>query len=150
MRRQGIHSVGHLGEGKDGVVHRTNRKSAVKELKRPDLYHRELRAYQVLSDLSISEVGGFKVPRLIGFDDDSRIIEMTIVTPPYFLDFASTYDEVEMFRFDFSEEVWAEREAHWRDLFGLDWASVSTARDKFLQLTGLMHLDLSPKNIRSR
>ena len=37
----------------------------------------------------IESVGGFNVPRLINFDDDLLILEMSIVFPPFIVDFAS-------------------------------------------------------------
>jgi hypothetical protein len=109
-----------------------------------------LRAYRLIRELSIGRIGPFKLPRLIDSEDEGRLIEMSIVSAPYFLDLASTHDELEMARLDFSDEVCAEREQHWQELFGEDWASVRNARDSLLELTGLMYLDLSPKNIRVR
>src|SRR4026207_1339587 len=46
---------------------------------------------------------GFHVPQLIRADDDLWVIEMTIVTRPFVLDFAGAYLNS---RPEFSEETW--------------------------------------------
>jgi hypothetical protein len=140
--------VGSLGHGKDGDVLKTDRDSAIKKLRTMELYRRELRAYKLLDELSISELDGFSLPRLLGYDEDAFLIEMTIVTPPYMLDFASTHDEVEMEFLGFTDEIWAEREQHWTDIFGDQWPRVRALRNTFLRLTGLMYLDATKNNIR--
>jgi hypothetical protein len=142
--------VERLGSGKDGDVLKTNRKSAIKIFKTAELYRNELRAYQLLKELSIRKIERFKIPRLLGFDDDALLIGMTIVSPPRMLDFASCVDEVELEFLNFSEEVWAEREAHWSETFGQDWPLIQAATTTFLRLTGLTYLDPSPNNIRLR
>jgi hypothetical protein len=142
--------VERLGSGKDGDVFKTNRKSAIKIFKTSELYRSELRAYQLLDELSIRAIEGFKIPRLIGFDDHALLIEMTIVSPPRMLDFASCVDEVELEFLNFSEEVWAERETHWSETFGHDWPLIQAAKNTFQRLTGLTYLDPSPNNIRLR
>jgi len=148
LTRNKLLIVGSLGHGKDGDVLKTDRKSAIKKLKTLELYRRELRAYKLLDELSIVELEGFALPRLLGYDENSLLIEMTIVTPPYLLDFASTHDEVELEHLGFTDEIWAEREQHWANIFGDQWPRVRTLRNTFLRLTGLMHLDPSRNNVR--
>ena len=87
-----------LGDGKDGFVFETERKSAVKFLIDDTLYRRELRAYQILRQRDIDELNGFQIPRLIRQDEPLRAIEMTIVRPPFLLDFASAYTREEYAR----------------------------------------------------
>ena len=90
----------------------------------------------------------FALPRLISENDSERVVEMTIVSPPFILDFASSYDELELLHLGFTDEVWAERETHWAEIFGPDWRVVRAARDELARVTELMILDLTPNNIR--
>jgi hypothetical protein len=148
LTRNKLLILGLLGTGKDGDVLKTDRTSALKKLRTLELYRRELRAYKLLDELSIAELEGFSLPRLLGYDEEALLIEMTIVTPPYLLDFASTHDEVEMEFLAFTDEIWAEREQHWADVFGDQWPRVRTLRNTFLRLTGLTYLDPSKNNVR--
>jgi hypothetical protein len=84
----------------------------------------------------------------VRIDPSLRAIEMTIVQPPFILDFASAYPQQEYDRFAFPEDVLAEREGHWAEIFGERWPIVTALRETFRQKTGLMLLDLSLNNIR--
>jgi hypothetical protein len=148
QQRHNVQLVDRLGDGKDGLVFETAHRRAVKFLLDESLYHRELRAYQILRHRDIDEINGFQVPRLIRWDDELRAIEMTIVQPPFVLDFASAYTIEEYNRFQFDEEVLAERESHWAELFGDHWATVQAICNEFTSRTGLILLDLSLNNIR--
>ncbi len=88
------------------------------------------------------------MPQLIRNDDELLAIEITVVTPPFLLDFASAYTDDELNWLGFSPEVWAEREAHWAEVFGDHWPDAAAVRDAFHRITGLHLLDLSPNNIR--
>ena len=78
-----------LGEGKDGYVWRTSRWTALKIHLTEESYQPERDAYIRLRDLGIDEVAGLRVPTLWEFDDACLAIEMSIVAPPYYVDFAS-------------------------------------------------------------
>ena len=59
-----------LGWGQEGFVWETTRGSAIK-VYRPDAqlnFNRELRAYGILSQSNISNIGGFEVPQLLDHD----------------------------------------------------------------------------------
>jgi hypothetical protein len=73
-----------------------------------EFYEREYAVYERLRDHSVTEVLGFHVPQFIRTDDGLQVIEMSIVTRPFVLDFAGAYLEV---RPDFSDETWAAWEA---------------------------------------
>jgi len=67
-------------------------------------------------------------------------IEMTIVMPPFVVDFASASLDVSI---EFSEEIWADWERTKQEQFGLQWETVQAI------LIELSHmLDPSPSNIR--
>lgn len=137
-----------LGDGKDGIVLVHHLSSAVKFLYDRDNYNRELRAYRALRDAGVDQILDHNVPRLIRNDDGLLAIEMTVVTPPFLLDFASAYTEEEVQWLGFTAEIWAEREAHWAEVFGDCWPDVAAIREAFLRTAGLHLLDLSPNNIR--
>lgn len=81
-----------LGSGYDGTVLATNRGTALKVLNNQQLYRQELAICQHLKTKSVRRINGFQVPQLVDFDDSLSIIEMTIVSPPFVLDFASARD----------------------------------------------------------
>jgi len=137
-----------LGNGKDGSVFKTSQRSAVKFLNDDELYRRELRAYDILRLFKISDINGFQIPQLLRNDDELRAIEMTVVQPPFILDFASAYTRQEYKRFAFTQEVLDEREQHWLEIFEDRWPIVRQLRDEFERHTGLILLDLSLNNIR--
>ena len=100
--------------------------------------------YQRLQEAGVSEVRGFHVPQLLRADDDLRVIEMTIVTRPFLLDFAGAALDV---RPEFSEEIWAEWETQKKEQFGDRWETVRAVLDT-LEGLGVYLLDVSPSNIR--
>ena len=110
-----------LGDGKDRNVLKTLDRHAVKFLYRQDVFDREVWAYEILRDLHLEEIDGFQIPRMIRHDDGLRAIEMTIVQPPFIIDFASAYTEEEYEQFEFTEDVLGERENHWSEVFGDKW-----------------------------
>ena len=89
--RFGVRFAARLGAGANGEVHSTDRSSAVKFFypEQEESYHRERRAYILLRDRNIRDVCGHRLPLLHLYDDDLMAIEMSTVSPPYLLDFAS-------------------------------------------------------------
>jgi hypothetical protein len=82
-----------LGSGAHGTVHvaeleSKHEQSAIKAFNAREFYFRERAAYERLREAGVSEVLGFHVPQLIRLDNDLHVIEMTIVTRPFVLDFA--------------------------------------------------------------
>ena len=94
-----------LGFGYDGIVFSTNCQSAIKVLRFEPLYIRERDVYQRLEENGISNILGFDVPRMTNHDDELWIVEMTIVSPPFVLDFAGAYLDRPP---DFSDEIMEE------------------------------------------
>lgn len=98
----------NLGFGVDGSVWLLHGKGrnppwAVKIFRHAAPYTRERDCYLRLHELRVRTVRGFAIPAYLRHDDAALAIEMTIVRPPYLLDFAGALlDEP----FDFSEEVW--------------------------------------------
>jgi hypothetical protein len=81
-----------------------------------EVYARERDAYLLLHAAGITSIAGHKIPHFIRADDDLLAIEMTIVKPPFLLDFASAYPELEAP--DFPEEIWENWRAEKAEQFG--------------------------------
>lgn len=146
--KYGVKLIDRLGDGKDGNVFKASSERAVKFLISDELYCRELRAYQILRQRNIARINGFGIPRLARHDDPLRATEMSIVQPPFLLDFASAYTIEEYNRFEFSEDVLAETEAKHSEMFGERWQEVMDLCNAFTRYTGLILLDLSLNNLR--
>jgi hypothetical protein len=137
-----------LGFGIHGIVHVVEDKikgdqSAIKAHRSAEAYFRERRVYERLKQGGFTEILGFHVPRLIRADDDLWVVEMTIVTRPFVLDFAGAYlDEPP----EFAESIWADWEAEKREQFGARWRRVQAVMGALEEL-GIHMLDVSPSNI---
>jgi hypothetical protein len=118
-------------------------KHAVKAHKYAEVYVRERDVYERLRQAGVSEVLGFRVPDLVRFDDELRVIEMTIVTSPFVLDFAGARLD---FPPEFSDEIWAEWEAEKVEQFGPRWPKVRAVLAALEDLD-IYVLDVSPRNI---
>lgn len=134
----GIHGTVHVAE------HEGKRdQSAIKAFNLVEFYQREKAVYDRLREAEVTEVLGFQVPQLVRADDDLRVIEMTIVTRPFVLDFAGAYLGM---RPEFSEEIWAEWESQKREQFGEKWRVVENVMSAFEELE-IYLVDISPSNI---
>lgn len=81
---------------------------------------------------------------LRGSDDTALIIEMSIVFPPWVLDFAKSTLDVKP---DFSPEVWHLWWEKIREDFEDDWPEAEALYYTFEKRYGIYHLDLSPRNV---
>ena len=133
-----------FGWGMDGTVFRTNRQSALKILKWQSLYARERDAYLRLKEHGIDRICECNVPTLLSFDDDLWAVEMTIVSPPYIIDFAGAFvDEKPEYPPEVLEAWLVEK----REQFEGNWAQVRRIVYAFEQL-GIYLSDVNPNNIR--
>lgn len=135
-----------LGIGRDGEVYFTDRSTAVKIFTVEETFARELKAYEKLSSLSIRKVAGHTVPQFMRASSDLKAIEMTVVQPPFLLDFASAYPTNQVP--DFPEEVWQNWHEQKQEEFGDRWLDVQFVLSEFTRLTGLVILDTNSGNIR--
>jgi hypothetical protein len=99
-----------LGAGTQGSVYLCNIPSqndrvAIKFHHREQAYIRERDVYVRLKELEIAHVLNHRVPVLVDFDDRLLAIEMTIVSPPFVLDFGGAYLDRPP---DYTPEVWAD------------------------------------------
>jgi hypothetical protein len=134
----GIHGIIFVAEDKS-----VGGKTAVKAHRESDPYRRELSVYARLRQVGVAEILGFNVPQLIGADDTLRVIEMTIVTRPFVLDFAGAYLDAPP---TFPAEIWAEWEAEKREQFDIGWPKVKAILGALEEMDIYM-VDVSPSNI---
>jgi hypothetical protein len=135
-----------LGDGRDGEVYSTDCNTAVKFLVARESFERERRVYEELAEAEIVSIAGHAVPRFIRADKEMHAIEMTIVEPPFLLDFVSAHPVAEAP--EFSDEVWEQWRADKHEQFGADWPQVEFVLSEFRRLTGFVLLDVNPGNIR--
>jgi len=149
--RHRSHLLERLGTGIRGIVFavESNAEFGLAALKvhySPEPYLRERRVYERLKKLGLSEILGFEVPHLLDFDDELPALKMTIVMPPFVLDFAGAYMDSAP---EFSDEIWLEWTRKNEEQFGADWPMARAILDR-LQDFGIHMHDPSPANIRFR
>ena len=102
------HLLKELGSGAEGFVFPSPAATAVKVFTYEEKFDRELAAYRWLEKCKVDEIAGFAVPRLVNAGRQLLVIEMTMVEPPFLLDFAQATLDVPL---DFPEglDEWWER-----------------------------------------
>lgn len=140
-----------LGFRIHGIVHvvESNAKpgrTAIKVHREMDPFLRECLVYERLSAARVTSIMDFHVPERLRIDDELRVLEMTIVTRPFLLDFAGAYLD---FKPSFPDEVWADWEAEKHEQFGGQWRTVQTVLESLAELDIYM-VDVSPSNIAFR
>lgn len=141
--------VRSLGVGTQGTVLMIDDLSrsatiAVKFHEREIAYNREVGVYERLAELGIDSVLECRVPLLVGYDDDLLAIEMTIVSPPFCLDFGGAYLDAPP---DYSPEVWDDWRAQKSEAFEHNWPKVEEILAEFRSLS-IYIADVNPGNIR--
>lgn len=135
-----------LGHGSDGAVWKTNVWSAVKAFFHKPTFVKERECYRRLQAAGARTVNGFNVPIIEGVDNDLLVIEMTIVAPPFLLDFGKASLDAPPVYADDPKRM-AEIEMQWRDLFGTNWNQVLGALFELRHRYGIYYLDPRPGNI---
>ncbi|HXY35796.1 MAG TPA: hypothetical protein VEI07_16295 [Planctomycetaceae bacterium] len=141
--RTGRTLTAKLGWGSEGVVYATDAKTAIKSYRHRSLYENERNVYFRLRDRAVNSVLQFAVPRLIANDDELLALEMSIVSPPFILDFAGAYLDRPS---PFSDEELQEWQAEKAELFGKRWPEVRRAYYAF-QSFGILLNDLKLGNV---
>ncbi|MCY2974206.1 MAG: hypothetical protein NTW52_06015 [Planctomycetota bacterium] len=94
--------------------------------------------------MNITHVAGHRIPIMTGSDDELLAIEMTIVSPPFCLDFGGAYLNRPP---DYSAEVLED----WREMkseaFEDNWPKVESILAEFRSF-GVYIADVNPGNIR--
>ena len=132
-----------LGVGTDGAVWETSRGTAIKVFEREKSYYLEYGCYERFSEYGITVIEGLEVPQYIGSSDELLVIEMSMVKPPFLLDFAKVRIDRPP---DFSAEVIRDAETKGIEEFGDNWWRVKDAM-RTLESYGIYYLDPRPGNI---
>jgi hypothetical protein len=151
-QRHGLALGNELGHGVHGIVFATESQaqktvvsiqSAIKVHEREPDYRRERDVYLRLKENAVTAIRGCHVPQMLRYDDEKWIIEMSVVSRPFVLDFAGTFLDKAP---DFSEEVLADWRAEKEEQFGTRWPEVEAIL-RVLQSYGIHVLDVSPNNV---
>lgn len=111
---------------------------------RPDLFEQELACYVRLKSHSVTSVLEHEVPLLLRDDRNLSIIEMSIVSRPFVLDFASARLDIPP---DFPEDVmrdWTEEKV---EQFGPHWPKARAILSFLQSRYGVYLVDVHPGNI---
>ena len=142
----GLKLEDRLGYGSDGTVWQTSAKSALKILGRQKNYIDEVTAYRRLLAASIDEIHGLAVPKLLDSNDGLWAIEMSVVQPPFLLDFGKIYlDDPPPYWGD--AQLMQNAQVDGRELFGKHWRKVVAALGILRQRFGIYYVDPRPGNI---
>lgn len=133
-----------LGSGNDGYVWPISNSSAIKVFDREEKFNRELTCYQALQREGISKIRNFNVPQLLDFDASLYVVEMTIVSPPFLLDFGKAYYGKP--QRNYSKESLDEYEEQAMKDFGDDYPEVDLAIAR-LKRYKIYYYDVRPGNI---
>lgn len=138
-----------LGFGQDGTVWQfgSDVATVVKAFAFAETYNTEKACYLRLQECSVSEIDGFIIPELLGWDDELLVLEISYVSPPYIIDFGKCYLDTEP---DYTEEVKADDERKYHDIWGDDdrWKQIKRLMRKLKMATGIYYQDPKPGNIR--
>ncbi len=133
-----------LGYGVEGVVYSSlAATTAIKVHTQEEALERELAVYKRLRRHRITRLQGFNIPKLVNFDTRLFVIEMSIVKPPFLLDFAqSTLDYAPEFPEGLNE--WWDRI---RERFDDRFPIVQSVFWELQNTHGIYYWDLKPGNI---
>lgn len=122
----------------------TSNRTVVKSLVFPRQYENERDVYQHLARFAISDVRGFAVPGYVDSHDELLIVEMSYVSRPCVLDFASAG----LLRplVEYPEEVLEETLQHQQEMFEDRWPEVRRVVYAFEQLDVYL-TDVNPGNV---
>lgn len=108
------------------------------------LFDRELVVYQRLSQLGLQKLQGFTIPQLLDHDHETWVLELSLVSPPFVLDFAAA--SLSQAPSEMSSPEWLGEKQR---MFGRDWPDVQRLLDG-LRLYGIHFPDVHLGNIRVR
>ena len=133
-----------LGRGGHGSVYSTTEQTAIKAHRAVESYTRESACYKRLNEQNVDEVRGHHVPQLVAWDEALLVIEMTIVTPPFLLDFGGAYLDWPP---EFSEDAIAQWQIEKGEQFGQRWPAVQRILAVLGDAYGIFVTDVNPGNI---
>lgn len=144
-----IDLLASLGHGLQGIVYKTSRRTAIKTHCRQKAYKQKLDAYIRLDTHNAQQVRGVIFPKLYAYDNDKLAIEMTMVSPPFIVDFGGAYLDTAPDHAR-APQVVEEWESNKREQFGDDWPEVQAIIAEFESRYRVILVDVHPGNIRLR
>ncbi len=135
-----------LGYGSDGSVWESTRHTAIKAVAFRKNYLTEVACYQRLLAAGVSHLGGFDIPLLEDFDDRLQVFEMSLVQPPYLLDFAKAYLDTPPPYWD-DPRIRRESYEEWQERFESQWDDVAAVLSILQNRFGIYYVDPRPGNI---
>ena len=129
------------------MVFKGSNQSAIKVHNERAGFDRELAAYGRLQHFKVTEIAGLAVPSLMGFESELKIIEISIVSPPYLLDFGGAHlDEAPSHIIDSdAKQRWMEERL---EKFAESTPLVNRALAELERKYGVFLTDIHPGNIR--
>ena len=145
LRYRGEKFKSFLGGGTDGEVWKSCNDTAMKVFQREAGYCNERDVYLRLAEYGlIRKIDDFWVPRLIDYDDELMIVEMSLMQdPPYIIDFAKVYFD---FPKEFPDDVLEDAETQGRERFEHNWPAVKSLLAT-LETFGIFYADPNRGNI---
>jgi hypothetical protein len=134
-----------LGSGTDGDVFIvTGPQAAIKVHFDEHRFFRELVAYERLAELGIDQIGAFVIPKFHNADTKLLIIEMSVVRPPFLIDFGkATVDDDQGWPKE-QMQMWWDRV---NEVFDQDASIASSVFTQLRDKTGIYQWDLNPANL---
>lgn len=111
-----------------------------------DSFEQELETVLQLREAMVTQVPGFNVPQLLGYDTELWVLEMTVFQQPFVLDFAEVRLDCP---FEFPDDVWTTWLEEKREQFVEHWPVVERVLGEFETLD-IFLFDVSPRNIAFR
>lgn len=142
--RRGLSLGPRLGSGKDGIVYSTSSATAIKVHRRQATYDAELACYRRLAEHQVVDVREHHVPKPLDHDDELLVIEMSVVSRPYLLDFVDAHLDAAP---DFPDEVIEQWHEEKREQFGDRWNDVQMVMAILRGRYGIHLLDVNPGNV---
>ena len=133
-----------LGSGTDGSVWQTSRSTAVKACDDFRRYSTERDCYRLFYERGVDELCGYTIPTLIDYSDQHMVIEMSVVKPPYIIDFGKAC--LNSAAPTFSQQTMADWYAEKKELWGDYWPEILSILRRLRSL-GVIHMDPRPGNI---
>jgi hypothetical protein len=132
-----------IGGGADGEVFMTRQRTVVKALNQEALYQNEVAVYERIHEENLLRLSGFLIPRMLDHDAELWVFEMTLVSPPCVVDFASASLTG---RREFPEDILSQWLAERKEEFGTNWPIVRKLMFAFEQ-HGIYLSDVHPRNV---
>ena len=129
------------------MVFLTNRQSAIKVHADSAGYNREVQVHSRLAQHDVRQVRRVTVPTLRDFDEELLILEMSVVSPPFILDFGGAYLDIPA-----PHSIDPEIQSRWleerKEKFDGNFMTINAILADLETMYGIFLTDVHPGNIR--